>query len=112
MVDEDFLISWLSAHGEQVIRSGRWWGIVEVGKGKFDKREIDLIVETDTNLYVGECKWSSNKMGQKELDWLQQSASKLGTKKNIRWALFSKSGFSISETSDILLFDPKKMVEA
>lgn len=111
LLSEDFLINWLSAHGEQVIRSGRWWGTVEVEKGKFDKREIDLIVETDTNLYVGECKWSSNKMGQKELDWLQQSASKLGTKKNIRWVLFSKCGFSISETSDILLFDPKKMVE-
>ena len=111
LLSEDFLINWLSAHGEQVIRSGRWWGIVEVEKGKFDQREIDLIVETDTHLYVGECKWSSNKMGQKELDWLQQSASKLGTKKNIRWVLFSKCGFSISETSDILLFDPKKMVE-
>ena len=75
-------------------------------KRKLDQREIDLIVETDTHLYVGECEWSSNKMGNKELNWLQQSASKLRTKKNIRWALFNRSGFSISETNDILLFDP------
>lgn len=111
LLSEDFLINWLSAHGEQVMRSGRWWGIVEVEKGKFDQREIDILVETDTHLYVGECKWSSSKMGQKELAWLRQSATKLRTKKNIRWVLFSKSGFSISESTDILLFDPNRMVE-
>ena len=84
---------------------------METGNGKFEQREIDIIVETETHLYVGECKWSSSKMGQKELAWLRQSASKLKTKKNIRWVLFSKSGFSISESNDVLLFDPSKMVE-
>lgn len=111
LLSEEFLINWLSAHGDQVVRSGRWWGIVETGNGKFEQREIDIIVETETHLYVGECKWSSSKMGQKELAWLRQSASKLKTKKNIRWVLFSKSGFSISESNDVLLFDPSKMVE-
>ncbi len=108
---QDFLIDWLYAHGERAVRSGRWWGIVEVEKGKFEQREIDLVLETDTHLYVGECKWSSSKVGQKELVWLQQSASKLRTKKKVQWVLFSKSGFNISESTDVLLFGPDSIVK-
>ena len=110
LFSEDFLINWLTARGENVTGSGRWWGTVEVEKGRFEQREIDLVVETDTHLYLGECKWSSRKTGQRELAWLQHSASKLKTKKKIRWVLFSKSGFSIPGSSDLLLFDPDRMV--
>lgn len=106
----DFLINWLQTRGEHVIRSGRWWGIVELEKGKFEQREIDIVVETERYLYLGECKWISSKMRYEDLAWLQQSAGKIRTKKPVCWVLFSKSGFDIHQSANVLLFDPAKIV--
>jgi len=106
----EFLAGWLDKKGERIVRSGRWWGTVEVGTGKFEQREIDLIIETDKALYIGECKWSDKKIGKKELEHLKQSASALKPKKPVRWVLFSKKRFTIRERGSVLLFDAGRIV--
>ncbi|MFH0713211.1 MAG: ATP-binding protein, partial [Candidatus Micrarchaeota archaeon] len=106
-----FLINLLDKKGERIVKSGKWWGNVEIEKGRFEQREIDLIIETDKALYIGECKWSDNKIGEKELKHLQESAKALKTKKPIKWILFNKKGFTIKESEDILLFDAEKIVK-
>ena len=106
----DFLMTYLRKRGEQIIASGRWWGSVEVEKGKHEQREIDLIVETNRSLYIGECKWSSKKAGKKELEHLRQTASALKTGKPITFVLFDRAGFDIKAEDGLLLFDPGSMV--
>ncbi|MFA5049461.1 MAG: ATP-binding protein [Candidatus Micrarchaeia archaeon] len=106
----EFLVAWLEKKGERVTKSGRWWGNVEVEKGKFEQREIDLIIATDKALYICECKWSDNKIGEKELEHLKVSAKALKTKKPIKWVLFNKKGFTIKESKDVLLFDAGRIV--
>lgn len=103
----------LESKGERILGSGRWWGPVEVEERTFEQREIDLVVETDRALYAGECKWTEQKIGESELKQLQESAKRIArAKKPVKWVLFSKEGFSIQETKDVLLFDPPKIVEA
>lgn len=109
---EDFLLKWINRNGERVVRSGRWWGAVHLDDGKYEQREIDVIVETESHLYVAECKWTGNPVGEKELRWLKESAGGIRTTKPIRWVLFSKSGFSISKSKDVYLFDPAQIVES
>lgn len=107
----EFLTDWLMKKGERIVKVGRWWGNVEVEKGKFEQREIDLVIETDEAFYIGECKWSDNKIGEKELLHLKQAVNALKTKKPVRWVLFNKKGFKIAETNEVLLFDSKRMKE-
>jgi AAA+ ATPase superfamily predicted ATPase len=107
----NFFINWLDKKGERIVKAGQWWGNVEVEKGKFEQREIDLIIETDKALYVGECKWSDNKMGEKELTRLKQSTKALKTKKPIIWVLFNKKGFGVKESQGVLLFDAVRIVK-
>jgi len=107
----DYLSSFLQHQNEQIVKVGKWWGNVEIEKGKFEQREIDLVIETDKALYIGECKWSDNKIGEKELEHLKQSAVALKTKKPIKWILFNKKGFTIKESEDVLLFDTEKIVQ-
>lgn len=115
---KDALVGYLENNrGERVLKSGKWWGQVETEEKKFGQREIDLIVETDKALYVGECKWSEQKIGENTLKQLQESAKSVvaKTKKPVKWVLFSKEGFNnIQETKeeDVLLFDAPKLVEA
>ena len=73
-------------------------------------REIDLIVETNRCLYIGECKWSSKKAGKKELEHLRQSARALKTRKPITFVLFDRAGFDLKVEDGLLLFDPGRMV--
>lgn len=107
----EFLVDWLEKKGERIAKIGKWWGNIEIEKGKFEQREIDLIVETDNTLFIGECKWSNNKIGEKELERLKVSAKALKTKKAVKWVLFNKKGFSIKESKDVLLFDAGKIVK-
>ncbi len=106
----DFLMTYLRKRGEHIIASSRWWGSVEVEKGKHEQREIDLIVETNRCLYIGECKWSSKKAGKKELEHLRQSARALKTRKPITFVLFDRAGFDLKVEDGLLLFDPGCMV--
>ncbi|MBS3067793.1 ATP-binding protein [Candidatus Micrarchaeota archaeon] len=114
LLSMDFFTNWLDKKGEQIVKTGRWWGSVEIEKRKFEQREIDLIVETDKAIYIGECKWTNEKCGESELNVLKQSAKALTTKikKPVKWVLFSKNGFTIKENEDLLLFDAKKIVES
>lgn len=114
---KDALIGYLENRGERVLKSGKWWGHVETEEKKFGQREIDLIVETDKALYIGECKWSEQKTGESELKRLRESAKHIAakTKKPVKWVLFSKEGFSDDiqkRKGEVLLFDAPKLVEA
>lgn len=106
----EFLANYLDKNGERVKRTGKWWGNVEVEKGKFEQREIDVVVETEKTLYFGECKWTDRKVGITELNRLQESSKPFaGTKKAIKFVLFAKNGFAFSERDNILLFDSEKI---
>ncbi|HNT60442.1 MAG TPA: ATP-binding protein [Candidatus Bilamarchaeaceae archaeon] len=106
------LESHLEGRDEKIARSGRWWGAVEVQEGKFEQRDVDIVVETDKALYIGGCKWTGEKSGEAELSSLRESAKALvaRTKKPVVWVLFSRSGFSLKETEGVLLFSPDKIV--
>lgn len=106
----DFMVNVLAIRKEKVLRRGRWWGNIQIEGNKYEPREIDLVIESDKALYVGECKWSEKKIGMGELQHLKQSATALKTNKPTRWVLFNKGGFDIGESKDILLFDPQKIV--
>jgi len=108
----NFIINELKAKGEKILKYGQWYGNVEIEGGKFERREIDLVVETDKNLYIGECKWNNNKIGYAELERLKNSAKILISNKPVKWILFSKSGFNIEQTKDIVLFDIKKLTSS
>lgn len=106
----DFIVEYLKNKGEKIFRTGKWWGQVEVTSGKFEDREIDLVVETNTALYIGECKWTNKKVLRSELSRLEESSKALKTKKPIRKILFSKSDFAFIEPNkDTILFDQKRI---
>ena len=105
----EFLVSYLENKGEAVVKAGRWWGRVEARQREFEEREIDIVVETGNTLYLGECKWTGGKVGERELNRLQGSAKALKAKKPVKFVLFSKGGFSIGERADVLLFDLKRI---
>lgn len=107
----DFLSLFLQKNGERILKVNKWWGSVEIEKGEYEQREIDLVIETDSNLYIGECKWSAKSVGAKELERLKKSSKAIKTKKQIKWVLFSRSDFGIKEESDVLLFNAKKIVQ-
>ena len=108
----EFLGAYLTGKGEKVLGTGKWWGPVKV-EGKFEPREIDVVLETDKAMYFGECKWTEQKMGERELNWLKESAHAVAGKKKkaVRFVLFSKKGFDISENEEVLLFDAKRLVQ-
>jgi len=60
---EDYAVE----RGERILKSGRWWGSVEIEKGKAEQRDIDLIVETEKTIFIGECKWTGDRMDDDDL---------------------------------------------
>ncbi|MDG7039226.1 MAG: hypothetical protein JRN37_08790 [Nitrososphaerota archaeon] len=109
----DFLTLLLTGMKETVIRKGRWWGPVEVEEGRYEQRKIDVVIETERALYIGECKWSDIRMGEGDLQHLKHSAAALKARKPVRWVLFSKAGFSgLEEGEDLLLFDARRIIDA
>ena len=105
-----FLERWVKEKGEKILKRGKWWGTIKTSSGKFEQRELDLVIETDQFMYVGECKWVSRRMGRADLEWLKESASNLKSKKAVKWVLFSKSGFSMDPSEDVMLFDAERLV--
>jgi AAA+ ATPase superfamily predicted ATPase len=106
----EFLAAYLAGNGERLMGVGKWWGPVKVG-GKFEQREIDVVVETDKAIYCGECKWTEQKLDERELNWLKESAQSVARKeKPVRFVLFSKRGFEISDTEEVLLFDAEQLI--
>jgi hypothetical protein len=112
MLCNDFLVEFLEKRGERVLKTGKWWGSVEVKKGDSEQRDIDVVVETDKALYAGECKWTEKKVGASELKLLETSAKVVAkTKKTLKFVLFAKNGFTLEESEDILLFDAGRIVK-
>ena len=107
----EFLVSWLSKKGEKVIRLGQWWGNVKTKNSDYVPREIDIVVETDKTIYIGECKWSKNKIGSDVLMHLKESATALKSAQPTIWVLFSKAGFDMAGSNDLLLFDPERITK-
>lgn len=107
---KDFLVSFLEKRGERVLKQGKWWGVVKTKNGTFEQRELDLVIESDKAIYIGECKWTKEKIKQGELDFVKESAKGIKTKKPLKWVLFSKDGFHMPENEELFLFDPKRMI--
>ena len=107
---KNFITQYLKNMGETVVRIGSWWGPVEVSSGKFEDREIDVIVETQTNLYIGECKWTNKKTSRAEFYRLEENSKALKTNKPVKKVMFTKTGFDFSDKhTDIILFDPDRI---
>jgi uncharacterized protein len=102
----DFLVAYLSKRDERLLWVGKWWGSVKNGK-QVEQREIDIVIETDKALYVGECKWTNQKVGGRDLIWLRESSKGIvmSSSKNVRFVLFAKRGFEVFDEKDVLLFD-------
>ena len=109
MFCKDFFVAYLKGKGESIIRTGRWWGQVEVKPNEFEDREIDFIGETREDLYFAECKWTNKKTSSADLYNLSKSLAAFQTKKNVKLVLFSKSGFDFTETKNITLFSPERL---
>ncbi|HIH88601.1 TPA: DUF234 domain-containing protein [Candidatus Bathyarchaeota archaeon] len=108
----EVLTDYAHARGEKPVSRGRWWGAVKVDGIKHEPREIDIVVETDKTLYLGECKWTEKKVGKKELiDLRQTSQAFFEAKKPIKFVLFTKTGFDIEEDYDTLLFDASRIIQ-
>jgi AAA+ ATPase superfamily predicted ATPase len=108
----EFLSNYLTTKGERVQKTGKWWGSISVEKGKFEQRDIDLVVETDKALYFGECKWTDRQVGPSELKRLRESSKKLAeTKKPIKLVFFAKNGFSFSQSEEVMLFNAEKITQ-
>ncbi len=111
MLCRQFLCEFLIARGERLLAAGKWWGAVKVN-GRSEQREIDLVIETDKAIYVGECKWTQQKVGQRELNWLKESAQAVAvTKKPVKFVLFSKLGFDVLTDKDALMFSANQLVK-
>lgn len=108
----DYLKKYLAENRERIQWIGKWWGPVRVD-GEVEQREIDVVIETEKALYLGECKWVNQKLGKRELNWLRESAQTLvgKAKKPVRLVLFSKKGFEISG-EEALLFDATDLVSS
>jgi len=106
----EFLTKFLAEKGERLLWVGKWWGPVNV-MGKFEQREIDVVVETENALYLGECKWTNQKIGKRELNWLQESSKALATKtkKPVKLVFFSKKDFEIIGDKEVMLFDADEL---
>jgi AAA+ ATPase superfamily predicted ATPase len=112
MLCKDFFVEYLKSKGAPAIKTGRWWGQVEIAPKKFEEREIDFIVETQSSMFFAECKWTNKKMRLSDIDHLDQYSSALNTQKSLKKVFFSKSGFEFEETNGITLFDPEKIDNA
>ena len=85
---------------------GRWWGNNPLAKRE---EEIDLVLADERCLLVGECKWQNKPVGISVLKVLEERAAIIRDGKDIRYALFSKEGFTNEVNSlqrtDLMLVD-------
>jgi len=107
-----FLVSFLEKRGENVLKAGKWWGAVKSESGGFVQREIDVVVETNAGVYLGECKWTEEVPGESELTVLKEASGGIKTKKPVTFVFFSKNGFAFRGKEGLLLFDAKDIVKA
>lgn len=85
---------------------GRWWGTNPIKKRE---EEIDLVLSDETHLLAGECKWQKELVGPSVFQQLEERAALIRDGKDVRYALFSKSGFTEDLPSlgrkDLMLID-------
>ncbi len=101
----DFLKQYLTNKNETVLKAGKWWGQVEVETGKFEQREIDVVIETTQAIYAGECKWTNKPVTESEAIHLKQSITGLPSKKPIKLVFFAKGEINIAKGENILQFN-------
>jgi len=70
---------------------GSWWG-----NNPKEKREeeIDLVLANEGEILVGECKWRNEKIGLDVIELLKKRGELVRKNRAIRYAVFSKSGFT------------------
>ena len=99
----------ISKRGElpfRIDRLGRWWGKInkfsstdndEKGKVITMEAEIDIVAvdETSANYILGECKFRNSVMETATLDSLIEKSAIAKEGAEVRYMLFSKSGFSM-----------------
>ena len=70
---------------------GSWWG-----NNPKEKREeeIDLVLANEDEILVGECKWRNEKIGLDVIELLKKRGELVRKNRAIRYAVFSKSGFT------------------
>lgn len=97
---DDLLIEYLDQKGATVLSSGSFWNL----HSEFDI----LIITSNQQLILGECKYKDRKVCKNELRKLIAKAEQSGLKVDT-YALFSKSGFSNEllqhQDEKLLLFD-------
>jgi uncharacterized protein len=84
-----------------------------IGKHWDRRMEIDIVVAGESDILLAECKWSNSRVGVNVFRDFQAKAGMLETGliagRSIRFALFSKSGFTndmirVARNQDITLF--------
>jgi predicted helicase len=88
----------------RISKLGRWWGKLnkavptDNGKSKLTSVECEIdIVAVDAkseNYILGECKFRNSKMGTSDFDSLKEKSLIVKKGKAIKYALFSKTGFT------------------
>ena len=91
---------------------GRWWGN---NPKERREEEIDFIAFSEEKAVFGECKWRNAQTGKDVLENLIRKAGLFKNFTNIRYMLFSKSGFTdtmkamAAKRGDITLIGVKEM---
>ncbi len=72
-------------------QSGRWWGTDPVRK---EQEEIDIVFTGKEDILVCECKWQKQKVDFSVYNTLLRRGAIVQKSRRIRYAIFSKSGFT------------------
>lgn len=82
---------------------GSWWGANPLKKRE---EEIDIVLANDEEILVCECKWRNEKVETDVVSLLQERGSLIQNGRKIKYAVFSKTGFTeaCNETSELKLF--------
>lgn len=88
---------------------GRWWG---TDRSRKEQTDIDVVCMSDSDLLVGECKWKTDPITLDVYEELRHRGSLISGGRNVRYALFSRSGFTDTvreKAKDCLLVDLEAM---
>jgi len=86
-------LSHKSVRGElpfRITKLGKWWGNNPATK---KEEEIDLLGLGDSQVLIGECKWTNARVGVGELERLREKGSLIACEDRI-FVIFSKRGFT------------------
>ena len=91
---------------------GKWWGNNPEEKCQ---EEIDLVAVSKEHILTGECKWQTEKVGYAVLRTLVERSKLIRNNREIRYYLFSKSGFErrLMDAGEqgVVLVEMKQMLE-